>query len=431
MNKKKFSLLLTSLLTLSMVIPVVFADGVIDTERFTAIGNYGIVAGGIGLDAVDSGDITVNVPGDSVIAAYLYWAGFDYMNEGDDEVLFDGNTIEADQTYTDLWLEDPITEEDDKWHYVYVADVTTFVNLGSDTYTVAEFQLGDAPDSREYGAELIVVYEDDTLPLANVTILDGLDSYYWNFPDPRGPNSEIFSIDLEPNLANNDVEMILFAGGTGSPDDPNNILIDTGAGALPSPTITDPIAPVDSLTADDGLMWDTYQRTIQTEPGDEWICAQIESIPEDGASGLLIGAGFVQQISTDFEGLTPGFWKNHPDCWYSYDPDDEFDEVFGVSVTINAQGKKPGNSDPTLMEALNAKGGVNVAKGEYGALVRHAVAALLNADRPEVNYPWSESDIIDAVADAINGERDAGELKDMLDTFNNAGGGIDAHCNPI
>ena len=296
MNKKKLSLILSGLLVLSAIIPFVFADSAIDTERFSAVGNLGIVANGLGLDTVDSSDITINVPGDAVIAAYLYWAGFDYINQGDDEVLFDDNTVEADQAYTDLWLEDPNSVADDKYHYVYVADVTEFVNLGPDTYTVDEFQVGDAPDSREYGAGLIVVYEDDALPLSRVTIMDGLDSYYWDFPDPRGPNSEIFSLDLDPNRASSEVEMVLFAGGTGSDNDPNNILIATGAGALPDPIITDPITPIDSLITNNGAMWDTYQRTIPIEVDDEWLCVQVESIHTDGASGLLIGAGFVQEV---------------------------------------------------------------------------------------------------------------------------------------
>ena len=133
----------------------------------------------------------------------------------------------------------------------------------------------------------------------------------------------------------------------------------------------------------------------------------------------------------DYEGLTPGFWKNHPELWDEYGPNELFEDVFGVSVTINAKKNDPGISTPTLMEALQARNGINAEKDIYDALVRHAVAALLNADHPLVNYPWSEAEIIQAVADAINGIRDAEALKDMLQTFNSIGGGIDAHGNPI
>ncbi len=44
-----------------------------------------------------------------------------------------------------------------------------------------------------------------------------------------------------------------------------------------------------------------------------------------------------------------------------------------------------------------------------------------------------EQSIIDAVAEAIGNSdyTDAEPLKNMLDTYNNLGGGIDAHGNPI
>jgi len=132
------------------------------------------------------------------------------------------------------------------------------------------------------------------------------------------------------------------------------------------------------------------------------------------------------------EGLTPGFWKNHPDVWMGYSIDDKFSDVFGVSITINA-GKKDENTDPTLLEALKAKGGVKEEEGVYDALARHAVAALLNAAHSDVDYPMIEQSIIDAVAEAIGNSdyTDAEPLKNMLDMYNNLGGGIDAHGNPI
>lgn len=128
-----------------------------------------------------------------------------------------------------------------------------------------------------------------------------------------------------------------------------------------------------------------------------------------------------------YEGLTPGFWKNHPVCWMGYSPTDTFEDIFERTITINAHGKKPGNSDPTLMEALNAKG------GGINALARHAVAALLNAAHSEINYPLSTDEVKEALQNAIDsGDSTVIEaLKNELDMYNNAGGGIDAHGNPI
>jgi len=142
----------------------------------------------------------------------------------------------------------------------------------------------------------------------------------------------------------------------------------------------------------------------------------------EGAQDCLIELTVPQEHGS--EGLTPGFWKNHQDLWVGCDPSDSFNDIFNVSISID------GNSDPSLIDALNAKGGVNEEKGVYDALARHAVAALLNAAHPDVDYPLTISEIIDMVHDAIiNGG--AEDVKDTLETNNQLGGGIDAHGNPI
>ncbi|MHB1455239.1 MAG: DUF7507 domain-containing protein [Saccharofermentanales bacterium] len=131
-------------------------------------------------------------------------------------------------------------------------------------------------------------------------------------------------------------------------------------------------------------------------------------------------------IIEDYEGLTPGFWKNHPDLWVDYDPDDLVGDVFDIPAALSAL------ADDTLMEALNYKGGSG-AIGAARNLLRQAVAALLNASHPDVNYAMTEAEIIDAVNDALASmDREIMDmLKDQLDMYNNAGGGIDAHGNPI
>jgi hypothetical protein len=97
------------------------------------------------------------------------------------------------------------------------------------------------------------------------------------------------------------------------------------------------------------------------------------------------------------EGLTPGFWKNHPEEWANtaYSPDDLFSDVFGVGPAV------------TLMEAADTGG------GDADALDRHAVAALLNASHPDVDYPMTEAEVIAAVQDAYA----SGEYEDTKDEF--------------
>jgi hypothetical protein len=106
------------------------------------------------------------------------------------------------------------------------------------------------------------------------------------------------------------------------------------------------------------------------------------------------------------EGCTPGFWKNHPEEWPArFDPEDEFDEVFGVVIADDP--------DLTLGEALELGGG-----GE-NALARHAVAALLNAASGDVDFEFTVAEVINKVQEAIetgNIEEVKNELEDENET---------------
>lgn len=106
------------------------------------------------------------------------------------------------------------------------------------------------------------------------------------------------------------------------------------------------------------------------------------------------------------QGCTPGYWKNHLDAWVDYLPDESFEEVFGV----NLNGKLNGL---TLIEALNLRG------NEKNSLIRHAVAALLNADSLE-EYIYSEAEVItmvQCVFNVPNGCETKGEFELLKEEF--------------
>ena len=125
------------------------------------------------------------------------------------------------------------------------------------------------------------------------------------------------------------------------------------------------------------------------------------------------------------EGLTPGFWKNHPRQWVGYSPTQTLSSVFNIPSSL-------GLGSYTLMDALNFGGGGGTV-GAARNLLRQAVAAILNARHPLVEYAWTSSNIISSVNNAIasGNAKTIEQLKDQLDRFNNGGGGIDAHGNPI
>jgi|WetSurMetagenome_2_1015567.scaffolds.fasta_scaffold27235_3 hypothetical protein len=120
-------------------------------------------------------------------------------------------------------------------------------------------------------------------------------------------------------------------------------------------------------------------------------------------------------------GLTPGFWKNKVSLWQGSSPTDSFNTVFGVSIKIGS------NTNPTLLQAINAGGGGVIA------LARHAVAALLNAQHQYMNYPLTSNQVIELVRNAISSGNSATieAAKNQLEAFNSLEGGIDAHGNPI
>jgi hypothetical protein len=137
------------------------------------------------------------------------------------------------------------------------------------------------------------------------------------------------------------------------------------------------------------------------------IAASIAAVPLYNVYATGTGGG---DGGDGGEGCTPGFWKNHPEEWpAAYDPDDLFRDVFGVTIA--------GDPDLTLLQALNLGGG-----GE-NALARHAVAALLNAASDEVDFEFTEQEVIDKVQAAIaSGDpEEIEDLKDELDRENNRG----------
>jgi hypothetical protein len=109
---------------------------------------------------------------------------------------------------------------------------------------------------------------------------------------------------------------------------------------------------------------------------------------------------------TGKEGCTPGFWKKPPEVWIptGYSPTATFASVFGVEL--------PGYTGITLVDALNNGG------GGFAALGRHAVAALLNAAHPGVDYPLSVSAVIAAVQGAVASPGTVESVKNTLAGLN-------------
>ena len=114
------------------------------------------------------------------------------------------------------------------------------------------------------------------------------------------------------------------------------------------------------------------------------------------------------------EGCTPGFWKNHLGAWVGYAPGQTVESVFNVPDAF-------GLDNDTLEEALGYGGGSGLT-GSAKILLRAAVAAILNAASPSVDYPDNAADIISDVNSALSSSRGTMlALAAQLDTWNNLG----------
>lgn len=106
-----------------------------------------------------------------------------------------------------------------------------------------------------------------------------------------------------------------------------------------------------------------------------------------------------------FEGCTPGYWKNHTSAWQGYTTGQDFDTIFGVNAF---------HPNITLLAALRQGG------GGVKALGRHATAALLSAAHGGVYYPMTPDEVIDLVQDALAPGGDIEGTKNLFDAANNA-----------
>ncbi len=155
-------------------------------------------------------------------------------------------------------------------------------------------------------------------------------------------------------------------------------------------------------------------------------------------SGMASGNLSAPKVTCD--GCTPGYWMQcqHLDSWAAtgFSPDDIFNTVFGVTQYINPQNNKPF----TLLQVMGLRGGGEgygdsdggncQAKPNGNAIGKigpdpispnlgfHAVAALLNAAHPNVNYGYTSGEIINLFRDNMH---NGAALKDSLVMLNERG----------
>ncbi|UCF18461.1 MAG: hypothetical protein JSU87_10975 [Gemmatimonadota bacterium] len=146
----------------------------------------------------------------------------------------------------------------------------------------------------------------------------------------------------------------------------------------------------------------------------------------DGLDDRTFDWGFYMP-DTGLEGCTPGYWKQeqHFDSWVptGLAPSALFTDPGFTSPGDDALVWQKGSGYPvsTQLDALKAN------QGDLAALTRHAMAALLNALHPDVDYHFSAAQVIQLYNDALAGSIDVEDTKDDFDFYNN-GGYTEDHC---
>ena len=389
-----------------------------------------VAEGGVGTQGIGTGSrsFTVDVGG-PVHAALLYWAGRDrpcpqsggacvvpFQPYKDQVIRFDGILI----TGTIIGTEgQPISGGGPINNIGYLADVTAQVQAkgtGLQTFTVRD---GDTTSNlfRWNGVGLAVIYTDpaDTAQWRLITY-HGLDFAYG--PDPTPGATRV----TDPVTFNHGADTVAREGrlrifsGDGVPGRPDRIDISNNASVI------------NGLDSSDGNAWDTDALVINIPAGVGSTTVQLVSAPVNqnpdsllwtlGVLRLPMPVGPGEEPPTGDAGCTPGYWKNHTDSWADtgYSPGQTTGSVFsGASAfpTLAAQ---------SLLSSLQGGGG----SGTLGAariLLRAAVAALLNAAHPDVEYPRTTAEILTDVNAALgsNNRNTMLALAAELDSDNNLG----------
>ncbi len=407
--RKRVAAFMAVVLLAAMGTQIVTGDG---TEQ---LGTPGI---GIadGTDVIAAGTGTLNVPSDinltvpagaSVEQVLLYWEG-QHIDAGDDTISVDGNSVTGTLIGgpTAFFEVSTPSGRRDVHSSTYRADITGLglVGTGANTLTIDDM----AFDFANSGAGVLVIVDNGTAN--SIELRDGSDLAFINFDPPLDttvPQTFNFAAAASDRAATLDMFFSSVAGdasGSGN-ERPSSIEVESGGVITTFSNILD---------SNDGQEWDTLELLINVPAGATSLTVQAFSrddlnTREKPASFAWNAAALtlpLEEQEEGGEGCTPGFWRqeHHYDSWTTYSPNDLFDDVFGVDA--------PGNL--TLGEAVELGGG-----GAY-ALMRHAVAALLNAESPDVAYNYTSSEVIQRVQDAFASD-DFENHKDALEEANENG----------
>jgi len=364
----------------------------------------GIATGGVGLADGQPGTISVDVPvGATVEQVLLYWEGAN-TDSADatptQSIEVNGSVVSGDLIGGD-------TEYAEGYRTAsYRAEITTLdaIAPGSNTLSVDGLDFTMVND----GAAVVVIYDDGTP--AEVEIRDGNDYAHirrggalmvtvpQTFTFAPASVARTARIDLLVGSVADDKGFLGFR--------PNSIEVQVG-------TVVTTFS--DLLSSQSGRYMDVLHLEVEVpaletsltvqlfsrDDDGEWSCEETDNCP---ASMVWVAAGLAIQEGGG-EGCGLRFWRKRRNLGYWPDglsPDAPFSSVFDDAFY-----------PLTLHDVLSQRG------GGLNALGRAAVAALLNASSPDVDYDLIPSEVVDLFDDVYPLNKAAYEnLELMFKGFN-------------
>lgn len=392
-------------------IAVVTETGLSEHDLSGVTGATDFVTAGTGTQSNAAETITVDVPaGATVEQVYLYW-GRRLVNPADAPppdatINVDGSSVSGSI------IGGPI-ETSDNLHSptVYLADITGegVVSAGMSSFTVQ-----DGADGA-LGASVLVFY-DDGGDAAAFSLWDGVDFVWANDDALVRQTAEPVTHTFSSATVSRDAELVLFVGDVGD-NRPNELEITIGTTTT---IIGDDEA--DPFFNADGAQWDNFVLPLTIPAGVTEVTVEpISPFDEDNPASIVWAAtGLSVQPPPPppggGEGCTPGFWRqeHHFDSWVGHAPTDLFGSVFDLPSGLEPPEQNANPAELSLLDALVLRG------GGVNALMRHAVAALLNAASPDVDYDLTEAEVVQAFNDALT-DSTIEATKDELEAFNEQG----------
>lgn len=348
-----------------------------DPVGLTLAAGSGVVSAGVGLFPNLDGAINFNVPmGATVMQVILYWEGQHSVASGDGAITVNTNAVTGTLIGGPDFFYAPYSSS------TYRADITALglVAAGANTLNIEDMDFVD----KNSGAGVLVIYQEPGEPVATIMLKDGNDLAWIGFPEPRMtcvPQEFTFSAATVARNAT-----VIFHLGSIESARPG--ILRWWLDGVEQTPVCDPFS-----MPNDGDEWAEVvlpvtvpagATSLKFQPVSD-VCTTSPYYPSGNPQSFAwVAAALAIEGIPMGEGCTPGYWNNlrmHGCNWSiaGYSPSADFDATFGVNIF---------SPNRTLFQALNTGG------GGWDALGRHAVAALLDAAHPGVDYGLTVAEVI-------------------------------------